>query len=470
MDLQKFVDQIEPMTCIMSVEEKEDGSCGEIRIVTGNKAYIDSIENPSPDVPLLKATRFEPNCLYERYIPKDLNFELFCFNCAVRKKPMHTYVHPERFDFWFDIFMLPVGSEGHIHYCTYTQEITHQAEAGKMAGLSQDIAQDVLSTCIKLRGVKDESGFERTMGSVILDLRDLCKAKNCVVLLMDSRQKTCRILCEALEATDDLDHLRRAMMPDFYDIALSWLDTIGGSNCLIVKDQADMEYIRKRNPAWYASLIKSQVQSLVLFPLRSGDELLGYIWATNFDTVDTLRIKETLELSTYFIASEIANYILLSRLRELSTMDLLTGIMNRNEMNNRIDELREGKVRMDRPGIVFADLNGLKRVNDRYGHEEGDRMLKNGAAILRQVFAGDEIYRAGGDEFMILTRGMKEEELKKRCEEVKRLAAGYPHVSFAVGWYVIQDSEKIRDALKKADELMYLDKEKYYQSNPKQRR
>ena len=97
-------------------------------------------------------------------------------------------------------------------------------------------------------------------------------------------------------------------------------------------------------------------------------------------------------------------------------------------------------------------------------------MLKNGAAILRQVFAGDEIYRAGGDEFMILTRGMKEEELEKRCEEIKRLAAGYPHVSFAVGWCVIQDSGKIRDALKKADELMYLDKEKYYQSNPKQRR
>ena len=46
MDLKPFVDQIEAMTCIMSVEEKEDGSCGEIRIVTGNKAYIDSIENP----------------------------------------------------------------------------------------------------------------------------------------------------------------------------------------------------------------------------------------------------------------------------------------------------------------------------------------------------------------------------------------------------------------------------------------
>ena len=470
MDLQQFVDQIEAMTCIMSVEEKEDSSCGEIRIVTGNRAYIDSIENPSPDVPLLKASRFVPNSLYERYIPKDLNFELFCYNCAVRKKPMHTYVHPERFDFWFDIFMLPVGQEGNIHYCTYTQMITHQAETEKMAGLSQDIAQDVLSTCIKLRGAKDESGFERTMDSVIMDLRGLCKAKNCVVLLMDARQKSCRILSEAMESSDELNSLRREMMPDFYDIALSWLETIGGSNCLIVKDQADMEYIRERNPAWYESLVRNQVQSLVLFPLKSGDELLGYIWATNFDTVNTLRIKETLELSTYFIASEVANYILLSRLRELSTMDMLTGIMNRNEMNNRIDGIREGKVSMDRPGIVFADLNGLKRVNDRYGHEEGDRMLKNGAAVLRQVFAGDEIYRAGGDEFMILTRGMGEEELKKRCEEIKRLAAGYPHVSFAVGCCVIRDPGKIRDALKKADEMMYQDKEEYYHSHPELKR
>ena len=470
MDLQQFAEQFDAMTCIMSVEEKEDGSCGDIRIVTGNKAYIDSIEHPSPDVPHLMDTRFEPNCLYERYISKDLNFEMFCYNCAVRKKPMHTYVHPERFDFWFDIFMLPVGREGNIHYCTYTQVITHEAEAGKMAGLSRDIALDVLSTCIKLRGARDESGFERTLNSVILDLRDLCKAKNCVVLMMDSRQRTCRILSEAIESTDELEHLRHEMMPDFYDVVVSWLDTIGGSNCLIVKDQAGMEYLRQRNPVWYQSLTQSRVQSLVIFPLKSGDELIGYIWATNFDTVNTLRIKETLELSTYFIASELANYILLTRLRELSTMDMLTGIMNRNEMNNRIDELREGKARIDGLGVVFADLNGLKRVNDQFGHEEGDRMLKNGAAVLRQVFPGDEIYRAGGDEFMILTRGLDEEELNGKCEEVKQLAAGYPHVSFAVGCCAVPDSQKIRDALKKADERMYRDKEAYYHSNPELRR
>ena len=470
MDLQQFVDQFDGMTCIISVEEKEDGTCGEIRIVAGNRAYIDSIENPPPNVPRTMADRFEPNRLYECYFPKDPNFEMYCYNCAVLRKPTHTYINPGRFDFWFDLYMLPIGREGNIHYCTYTQEVTKVADPQKMAAISQETARSVLNTCIKLRGVKDEAAFESTMTSVILDLRDLCKARNCAVLLMDSQKKECRVMSEAIRSTDDLTVRRKSMMPDFYDVALTWLDTIGGRNCLIAKDEADMAYIRERNPVWYRSLTEAQVQSIVIFPLKSGDDLLGYIWVTNFDTAHTVHIRETLELSTYFIASEIANYILLTRLRELSTMDLLTGIMNRNEMNNRIDELREGRSVVERLGIVFADLNGLKRVNDRYGHVEGDRMLKEGAAILRQVFAGDEIYRAGGDEFMIITRGAEEEELRERCEEIKRLASGRRHVSFAAGYCVIADSREIRTALKTADERMYRDKEEYYRNHPEQRR
>ena len=471
MDLQQFVDHFGTMTCIMSVEKKEDGSCGEIRIVTGNREYIESIENPPENIPRMMTTRFEPNSLYEHYFPKDLNFDLYCYACAVEGKPMHAYINPGRFDYWFDIFMLPLGHEGNLYYCTYTQEVSKRVNTEKLAGLSQETARSVLHTCIKLRGVKDEAQFVSTMRSVIVDIRDLCKARNCAVLLIDERQKRCRVLSEAIETTQGLTEKRQSSMPDFYEVALSWLDTIGGSNCLIVKDASDMEYIRERNPVWYRSLMDANVQSIVIFPLKGGeDQLLGYIWATNFNTVDTLHIKETLELSTYFIASEIANHLLLTRLRELSSMDMLTGIMNRNEMNNRIDELREGRAVIDRLGIVFADLNGLKRVNDQYGHVEGDRMLKEGAAVLRRVFAGDEIYRAGGDEFMIITRGAEEEELRERCEEIKKLAAGHKHISFAVGYYVISDSRKIRSALKAADERMYRDKETYYQNHPEMKR
>ena len=76
MDFQKFVDGFDTMTCIISVEKLEDGKWGEIRIVTGNKAYIDSIEN-MPDVPKALSAKFIPNSLYTNYFPHDLNFEQF---------------------------------------------------------------------------------------------------------------------------------------------------------------------------------------------------------------------------------------------------------------------------------------------------------------------------------------------------------------------------------------------------------
>lgn len=105
------------------------------------------------------------------------------------------------------------------------------------------------------------------------------------------------------------------------------------------------------------------------------------MWVTNFDTSKTLQIKETLEISTFFIASEIANYQLLNKLEVLSNMDLLTNVQNRNSMNNRISQFLNGEVTYKSLAVVFADLNGLKPVNDIQGHDAGDNLLKKHLAF-----------------------------------------------------------------------------------------
>jgi diguanylate cyclase (GGDEF)-like protein len=265
--------------------------------------------------------------------------------------------------------------------------------------------------------------------------------------------------------------MTRVLREGFYDLTVSWKDTIGGSNCLIAKNRNDWEYIREKNPAWYDSLMKHHVESIVLFPLKANDETLGYIWACNFDTENTVKIKETLELTTFFVASEIANFRLVQRLKKLSSMDMLTGVLNRNEMNNRIDGLRkDGGDELKGLGIVFADLNGLKSVNDNEGHEAGDLMLKNAAVLLQNVFAGDEIYRAGGDEFMILLSFTTEDSITAKIEKAKKLARHYGNVSFAMGYSYQNDSADITAALKLADKRMYEDKEKYYSEHPDSKR
>ena len=99
-DFQNLADGIDAPTSIMSVLVGEDGSLAELRVVTGNRAYIDSIERPAGDYQM--ATNiFVPNSLYTDYVPRDLNFEDFCFRSAVNRKCLYSYVKPSHMPIWF---------------------------------------------------------------------------------------------------------------------------------------------------------------------------------------------------------------------------------------------------------------------------------------------------------------------------------------------------------------------------------
>ena len=468
MDFKQFVDMIEIMTCVISVETKEDGSYGDIRIVTGNPQYIASIEMTDNSMPEMLTKKFVPNSLYQNYFPQDMNFEDFCYRCAVLKQPMHTYVHPDRFDFWFNLYMMPLGSKGNIHYCTYSQIVTKNADTEEMSNTSVSMATDVLNTCIKLR---DKDNFQHTMDEIVSDIRKLCGAQSCVILLTDHGTRSCTVLSESRNEYSTLPSMTGVLREEFYDLTSSWKETIGGSNVLIAKNKNDWDYIKAKNPAWYESLMTNNVESIVLCPLDSGDETLGYMWVCNFDVDKTVEIKQALELTVFFIASEIANRKLMERLKHLSSIDMLTGVLNRNEMNNRIDALRASHSdELKGMGIIFADLNGLKRVNDNEGHTAGDLLIKNAAVLLQNVFVDDQIFRAGGDEFLILMSYTTEDAIKEKIDKVRHLSAAYGNVSFALGYCYQTDSANITDALKLADERMYEDKAEYYKEHPEFKR
>ena len=96
--------------------------------------------------------------------------------------------------------------------------------------------------------------------------------------------------------------------------------------------------------AFYASHIHltDGVKTLVIYPLRSDNKTIGYIWAGNFDSSKTLMIKETLGLTAFTLSTEIANEQNIIKMKIMSTTDLLTGVYNRNAMNNRISDNLNG--------------------------------------------------------------------------------------------------------------------------------
>ena len=474
MNYQEFVDNFSAMTCIISIEKLSDGHYGNIRLVAGNKAYIASIEDTKNNMIAnqMVSNKFIPDSPYENYIPKDLNFEDQCYRCAVLKKPLHQYIHPDRYTFWLDMYMMPLESSvPHKFYCLYSQQVTINADSGRMSNLSAGTSSAVLETCIKLRGSKN---FKHTMDEVINDIRSICGAKLSCILLIDEGERQCSVLCQASAGNVHVIPMEKYISEcfyNFYDIVETWKTTIAGSTCLIIKDKYDMSVLRERNPLWFESMQDADIESLVLFPLEYNDTLLGYIWVVNFDISNTLRIKEILEITSFFLASEISNYQLFNKLEVMSTEDQLTGVFNRNAMNIRVKKFVSGnEPKHSNYAIVFADLNGLKQVNDNKGHNAGDTLLKDAANKLMEVFPECDIYRAGGDEYMIIASDVPEDVILKRAERLRLESEDPENISFAIGTYSYDKPEDILTAMRVADEKMYADKQRYYQKFPERKR
>ena len=139
MDFQTIVDSVQTMACIVSVEKKPNNSYGEIRLVTGNEAYIASIEHPAPGTAML-TDKFVPNTPYTNYLTRDTNFEDFSYRSAVNKKCLHSYVHPDRMDVWFNMMFIPLWpDDGDICYCMYLMEIDLKPDTSNMSVISSDV-------------------------------------------------------------------------------------------------------------------------------------------------------------------------------------------------------------------------------------------------------------------------------------------------------------------------------------------
>ena len=449
--------------CIISVEKYADGSYGNIRIAAANKAHCDDMVNTFH-------RPFIPDSPYAQYLPEDKNFEDFMYRSACLGEQLHTYVNVERMGIWVNMFLLPLESDKeNVGYCLYSYDVKPFADSEQQASLAADTASAVLENCIKLRGA-DKDNIRQVFGEIIEDLRNMCGADQCCIILTEPEKQACVNFCESISPESELRSIDNYINESFYNIVSTFDATIGGSSCAIIKDENDRKWFASINPEWHSSLIRAGINSLVLFPLKHNSKTLGYLFAFNFRTEDAVKIKETLELSTFFIASEIANYQLMQKLEILSSTDMLTGCKNRNAMNSAVNSILSGKTEITAPyAVVFADLNGLKRVNDEKGHSSGDRILRIASAIISQVFSDCEVYRAGGDEFMLIATEISEDAIKARLQQLRMKADAFSDVHFAVGYCFAEKNSDILTAMRIADERMYIDKKAYYEEYPERK-
>lgn len=156
-------------------------------------------------------------------------------------------------------------------------------------------------------------------------------------------------------------------------------------------------------------------------------------------------------------------------LKEKSIKDELTGIYNRRGFIERVTEQLNDPINLGkRAVIVYADMNCLKLVNDRFGHDEGDFAIKGVATILKSCFrSSDVVARFGGDEFAAFgfIRGKNFENilrsrLKDSTDEFND-TSGKPYLvtaSMGIYEFVCDESTNLTECMNKADAGLYEDK------------
>lgn len=151
----------------------------------------------------------------------------------------------------------------------------------------------------------------------------------------------------------------------------------------------------------------------------------------------------------------------------MNEMDLLTEVMNRNLYELRLPEYAQNFE--NTLTCVYVDADGLHELNNDKGHAAGDAMLQCIAAALREEFELEDIYRIGGDEFLVFITDTDQEEINSRTNRVssKVSESGY-HVS--IGISVIKKGEDVESVVAEAEKKMYREKTRHYSESGFDRR
>ncbi len=213
------------------------------------------------------------------------------------------------------------------------------------------------------------------------------------------------------------------------------------------------------NSEEYQILAMQDIQSLVTAPLYNIDNsFMGFIGVDN----PRANIKETavIRAVSSFVSDFLDKNQHMERLYNASYIDNLTSLHNRHSYSLKIAELEENPP--SSLGVIYVDINGLKAINDKYGHKQGDVYIKNLSCFLDALY-GDAAYRIGGDEFVIIYANGTQQHFEENLKKLMAFIHKDTLPCAAVGHCWCEAKCNIIQQIEIADHMMYQIKESQYE-------
>lgn len=240
-------------------------------------------------------------------------------------------------------------------------------------------------------------------------------------------------------------------------IGIKFTDAIDKSTCDLISKEYDYLYAEKKSII-INDIVNGKKIKIKLVPITDDYEQVtaigGIYLSEGYDSY--LEVADRLEKKYNLLKN---NY---KQLKRVTYVDSLTKTFNRNYYE-KISKKIVSKENLPL-GVIMGDANGLKLVNDTFGHSQGDTLLKGIAEVLREICGSSNyVFRIGGDEFVILAPNTTDYEceniIKDIFEECKKHDNDFIKLSISLGFSIIeQENVDINKALKEAEDKVYLQK------------
>lgn len=318
--------------------------------------------------------------------------------------------------------------------------------------------QTLITNCVRMLYAVDD--LDQTINAVLTQIGEFLVSDRAYVfeikdeLMNNTHEWTAPGISPQLKKLQQLD----------LSLISDWLPFFEKNDCIIIDD---VEQLQKTNPAAYATLHAQEITSLIAAPIFLDNKLAGYIGIDNYDSEKIKNSSYLLLSMPIFLSYAIRHRNHVDMLHRLSYHDLLTNALNRNAFMDVLSQFRPGQYAS--AGIIYIDINGMKEINDFYGHHQGDKILITTVAKVFNLFKPDELFRIGGDEFVIITYDLTETDFYEKFNLLRNIFCEKTNLPFSIatGSCWVKSPSDLNSLLQQADSAMYTDKKKFYYGKEK---
>lgn len=209
-------------------------------------------------------------------------------------------------------------------------------------------------------------------------------------------------------------------------------------------------------PILRETMLKDKNDNFIIFKWNIDDEIIYLVMENCKNIVNDKEVYSTLYYHLYFV---LESCLYNKNLYMLSNIDVLTEVYNRNRYTMDYDILNKEK--LDKTTVLFIDLDNLKTINDLFGHTLGDKLIRASAKIIKESFSFGNVYRIGGDEFIVVCKNTSYDDVSIALSEMKaRMYNGKIFCSYGISYREVNGN--FNEMVSEAEREMYINKRRHH--------